>query len=540
MPEFLTRHKVALTPLSPIHIGCGEDFEPTNYIIDATQKLLYGFDPSGAVLDDKFAAQLQRLGESGNLLGIQKFFIERKELFKPLARVLLPVAQGVASDYDKGIGKAANVESDGKKVFNQFTIERHSHSRNVAYVPGSSLKGALRTAWMDRLNDKRRVTDKDEKKNSAVLAKRLLQGDFSTSPLRLLKVGDLMPAANIASEVLYAVNRYKIPKTDARKSPRGVTTRKQCIAHGQYRVLSGEISVQDLQGKGDSKETPKLRAGLLQIAKDSNAYHLPRLQAELTGMAKANYISATWKKSIETLLNAAPMKQRLDSGRAMLVRLGRYGGAESKTLTQAAEIKIMGKQGQPPKFLPQTTTYWLAAPQADAHVSLLPFGWAILEIDPQDDITELRTWCDAESKQRPDMQTHYANVQTLKAQAEQQREQRKAEDLARQQAEAAEANAAAQRDAALAAMTPNLRRIEEFKTKCANRIQQLNGGKDKPNTSLHQEAAQLAKSASEGADWTTEEKCATADAIEEWLPKTVAVELKDVRKKLGLAALREP
>ena len=38
MPAFLNRHTLHLTPLSPIHLGTGEDYEPTNYIIDADEK----------------------------------------------------------------------------------------------------------------------------------------------------------------------------------------------------------------------------------------------------------------------------------------------------------------------------------------------------------------------------------------------------------------------------------------------------------------------------------------------------------------------
>jgi CRISPR-associated protein Csm5 len=36
MNRFLDVIPLALTPLTPIHIGCGEDFEPTNYVIDVT------------------------------------------------------------------------------------------------------------------------------------------------------------------------------------------------------------------------------------------------------------------------------------------------------------------------------------------------------------------------------------------------------------------------------------------------------------------------------------------------------------------------
>ena len=50
MKEFMQTHKVYLTPISPIHIGCGEDFEPTNYVIDAN--VLYHFEPSQLNLSD--------------------------------------------------------------------------------------------------------------------------------------------------------------------------------------------------------------------------------------------------------------------------------------------------------------------------------------------------------------------------------------------------------------------------------------------------------------------------------------------------------
>ena len=39
---------LALTPLTPIHIGCGLDFEPTNYVID--DGVLYQFEPARAPL----------------------------------------------------------------------------------------------------------------------------------------------------------------------------------------------------------------------------------------------------------------------------------------------------------------------------------------------------------------------------------------------------------------------------------------------------------------------------------------------------------
>ncbi|MDR0736260.1 MAG: type III-A CRISPR-associated RAMP protein Csm5, partial [Zoogloeaceae bacterium] len=457
--KFLSRQKVALTPLSPIHVGCGEDFEPTNYLIDAEQELLYGFDPSQAILSEALAKKLAELGEKGNWLAIQEFFREHQEHFKPLAHVLIPVAGGVAADYRKNIGKVANVEADGRQVINRLSIERHIHSRNTPYIPGSSLKGVLRTAWMDRLNDKQPVTDKDEKINSTKLARRLLKGDFATSPLRLLKVGDLMPVGEMDKSILYAVNRYKRPKADADKKPRGITIRKECILPGQYRTLMGEITIQSLGGKGilnsEKRNVPQqdMHPNLVQIAKDCNAYHLPRLCAELAEMDETGLVNPDWKSAIERLLKESTLADRLESGQAMLVRIGRYSGAENKTLSEVADIKIMlGKDEtgrQQHEYRHKTTTYWLSAQTADDQKHMLPFGWAILEIDLQHDLPELKAWCESEAQNRPDMKAKYADLAEEKARAKReaarQRTEREAAEKAQRQAEEAAAQAAAER-----------------------------------------------------------------------------------------------
>jgi CRISPR-associated protein Cmr6 len=121
--------------------------------------------------------------------------------------------------------------------------------------------------------------------------------------------------------------------------------------------------------------------------------------------------------------------------------------------------------------------------------------------------------------------------QEAESMAEKARAEREA--TARQQREAAEL------EARRAAMTEAMRGVDNFTNEMAARAQQLLGGrKDKPNTAYHDRARTLARAALEGVDWTPEEKRAAADAIEEWLPKVVQVDMKDERKKLKLAALR--
>ena len=542
--NFLHNVRLALTPLSPIHIGCGEDFEPTNYVIE--DGILYGFDPARAALPENLGKRLGELGDKADLLGIQRFFREYAAHFTPHADTLIPVAQGLAADYQKQVGQVANRESNGNRVFNQLFIERASHTNGQSYIPGSSFKGVLRTGWLDKINNGQRVTDADERRNGNKLEKRLLQGDFATSPLRLVKPSDLMASSDIARQVFYAVNLKKdrvVDKaTGQERIPRGVVTRKECILPGQYRAFAGSLTLQNLGTHHGNRNTPSqsLRLqDLTQLAHLVNDYHLPRLYSELQTLDQRGLLNPTWKKAIETLLTAE-IKPLLKAGRALLIRLGRYGGAESKTLSGAgvAQIKIMQGKGQPASYESHTKTVWLAAETGDDRKHLLPFGWALVEIDPQDDLPQLRTWCEQETAARPDMAGVRQRFAAEKAAAAERAAQQRAERAAAQAAEQARQIAEAERLARLQTLSPNLQAVETFIADCQKRKEQLGASKDKPNTTHHAKANALAKQAHEAGDWTAAEKTAAADAIETWLPQIVGVDIKDLRKKLKLAALR--
>lgn len=541
--NFLSTAQLALTPLSPIHIGCGEDFEPTNYVIE--KGLLYGFDPSRAVLPENLRQRLSQLGDKADLLGIQRFFREHRQHIIPQAHVLMPVAAGLAADYEKQVGQIANNEANGNRVFNQLFIERASHSTNRPYIPGSSFKGALRTSLIDAINNGRRVTDPDERKKSDRLEKRLLEGDFSTSPLRLIKTADFMPTGEVARQVLYAVNRKKdrvLDKDGIERQPRGIAARKECIAQGQYRALSSSVVLHDLSPHNNPKTTPteaRRPTDLSQIAKDCNRYHLPRLMNEMEVLDGRGMLNPVWKKAIDNLLSGEVGKL-LQSSHAMLVRLGRYGGAESKTLSGegVAQIKIMQGKGTPPVYQSTTKTVWLAAQTANDQKHLIPFGWALIEINPQRELPELKAWCEHEAASRPDMQAIYAEFASAQAAAIELKNQQAAERASLEAAEAAKKEEEKRRDQQREAMTPAQLEIDTFRTECQQRTKQLMGGKDKPNTTYHAKANQLAKKALESSDWTPEEKASAADAIDTYLPEIVTIDIKEMRKKLKLSVLR--
>ena len=564
MSPFLTTHRLHLTPLSPLHIGCGEDFEPTNYVID--DGLLYGFDPSRAALNDLQRKQLTDVARRGSLAGIQRFFRDHAAAFKPHAYVVMPVCAGVEEKYKETIGKAANIEASGKPVFNKQEIERHVYTGALQqpFIPGTSFKGALRTAWLDDLNAEQRPQENTSRSTTA-MEKRLLGGDFQTSPLRLLKVADLMPTREPEREVLFAVNRKKrevLGRDGQPLQPKGIAARKDCVLHGQYRLFVADVTLpallqhvgaNDNKGKPATPQAQQLNAhgavDMRKLARQSNTYHLQRLRRELAVLDGRGLVHPTWKNSINLLLLAqGTLGKKLSTGDAFLVRIGRYGSADSKTLTGegVASIKIMGGKGQPPTFESTTKTVWLAAQTEGDQKHLIPFGWAVVEIDPQGDCPELQAWCQQQAQGRPSMAAMRAQLAQQRAQAEAEKVRLHAEAQAKAAAQEAERQALEQRAQALSTLSPQGQEIEKLRQACADWAAKLpphGNFKKQPadanKPGLYQDALRLVKTALESADWSAAERLALAEMLPTALaPVIERWDAKEQRRKLQLAQLK--
>ena len=267
---------------------------------------------------------------------------------------------------------------------------------------------------------------------------------------------------------------------------------------------------------------------LKRLASQSNAYHQQRLRRELAVLDARGMVHPDWKRGIEALTNPqSDLGCKLQNGDAFLIRLGRYGGAESKTLSGegVASIKIMGAKGAKPTFESATKTVWLAAQREDEQNGLIPFGWAIVEIDPKGDCASLKKWCDAQSQGRPSMADKRAELQAQRQAAETQKTEQAAQAAARAQAQEAERLAAEKRKKALDSMTPQAQEIEKLRQTCedwAAKLPPHGNYKKQPadagRAGPYQDATRLVKTALQDANWSAADKTALADMLTEWLP----------------------
>ena len=447
MTNFLNHYTLKYTPLSPIHIGTDESYQPGNYVIDDEAGALYSFD-SHAALAGLTASDRQQLLAIVNskpddtlLTKVQAFFHHHREKLLAFAMPPVPTASGIKSLYEKRMGKTAQHEGQGRRVINKLEIERTFYNpvNGQPLLPGSSIKGAIRTALLDGVNNAKPLIDRNERNQQ--LQKRLFDGTFHTDPMRLVSIGDAGwqgCADKPACQIQFAVNRKRHPvikngqlaKSQAEAS--NLYQLLECVVPHHYQSFTGSLTLHNTQSVAqDNRKLPKqqLHWTAKDLAQACNAFYMPLFWQELAAMKERDYLNTDWLKQMEQLLGDGLLK-RLDNGDAFLLRVGRHSGAEALTLNGVRSIKIMQGRGERPIWEKQPLTWWLAADDVSNKQGLLPFGWLLVEINPKAPDSALQQWLENGSSDLSAwMQQQLAKQNALKQKVEliQQQEQQKIE-----------------------------------------------------------------------------------------------------------------
>ncbi|WP_305908199.1 RAMP superfamily CRISPR-associated protein [Methylomarinum sp. Ch1-1] len=483
MTHFLNHYTLKYTPLSPLHIGADESYEPGNYVIDDEAGALYGFDSQAALagLSENERQQLLAIvngkPDDTMLTKVQAFFHNHREKLLAFAKQPIPTASGIKSLYQKRIGKTAQHEGNGRRIINKLEIERTFYNPVDAtpLLPGSSIKGAIRTALLDAINDGERLKDRRERNQQ--FQQRLLAGNFHTDPMRLISIGDAAWQGSVdkpACQVRFAVNRKRKPVVKngqlikSQAETRELYQLLECIAPNHYQGFTGSLTLHDTQSIAqDDRKLPKQRFHwtIKEIAKACNGFYMELFWRELNAMKERHYLKSDWLNQIEQLMENDLLK-RLNDGEAFMLRIGRHSGAEALTLGGVRSIKIMQGRGEKPKWEKEPKTWWLVADDIADHKSLLPFGWVLVEIDPQSHDTQLQNWLEKSHGDLTEWMLQQLDKQNrLKQQAELRlRKKQEQKEVERQQAEALRVKQQ-EEERRRASMTPEQLQIDALRQK---------------------------------------------------------------------------
>ena len=402
-----------LHTLSPVHIGCGQEYDPMNSRIDPVAQKLISYNPLDLVnsLDDKSRGTFKELCLRTGRPDVILMELYRFAAARDVAGRQIPIPANLAKRYSELVlqYKERSYGNKPSEDFNRFRIERQAFSSldNAAYIPGSSLKGAFRTAFLEIQARKNKVSDyfkkahpnlvQESKENNSsyhdslsklnipqrelnkkfsVAAKQmeenLLNGSFETDPFRLVKVSDFMPANpdSIKMRIYYLLNILKPPNGKTGRAPYQVLE-----AIGSISALKGRITID--HGNHDHI---RIKLGDDFFKMISERYESLRSK-EAEDLKKLNLMDQAGQ-------NYARFRGKFHGSPGYLLRIGRHSGAEAVTLESNRLIYIMPKKGEKGSYKPEPTTFWLAGidERGFHRTNLIPMGWVGLVIDQEETI----------------------------------------------------------------------------------------------------------------------------------------------------------
>jgi len=255
----MRKYRIKGRILTPIHVGCGEEMDPLQYFIK--HKVMYVIDQQKFIagLSERKRAEFINLIDNNRMIELRSFIrdnaIPDRKTGSPLPDYIIytaKVSDTVALDYSKKV-------SD-KSLRNQLLI--HTFIRQpyspTAYIPGSSLKGAIRTAVLDYLlngeeniaekvhlyekekypNNQARILEAETLENYYVARERT-KVNIKRDPFRMVKVYD-MPLPTGAIEVRLVRNVSTKVLTDS-YAPEGIPMVYELAATGVK--FEGEIDL---------------------------------------------------------------------------------------------------------------------------------------------------------------------------------------------------------------------------------------------------------------------------------------------------------
>ncbi len=366
--------RLKLTAISPIHIGSGEVYEPTNFIIDG--RVLYSFRDEDFVMelsDIKRKKFMQIIEDNApdSFARIHKFVKENSQTVKKIANLKVSVTDGLQKEYNRVVGKIRQFEGKAgnySRVFNRFEIQRIQRKQikakngytNLGYIVGSSLKGAISTAYQEFIY--KRDGERELKRKFQSVGR-----DINKNIFKEFKVPDSI-VTKIGTRIGFALNKERFdydfnnPQNNLKLS-----------TYIEVINPTSEFIFDINYGSLDIKE----------ILRSCNEHYLPIFKSILANETNGveEFISEYLEDRFYDKYRYFQLKEN-----QYIIRVGKHSGARAVTIDRMREIKSKisggGKRRKPNRWETREdeTTTWLFGENPNKNSGLLPFGWVLCEI----------------------------------------------------------------------------------------------------------------------------------------------------------------
>ena len=387
MLNFINDIPFRITPISPIHIGSGESVDWSTSIAD--ENYLYILDFFNINLPEQAINKIKNISlncenEEG-LLELQRVYKEHKHSLIGSAHDKIALPPKLAKKFIESLGRNVQTNANNNRnngILNKLNVSRTAFNSNnlTPYMPGSSIKGAIRTAYLSAFARREHV--KRENRRKSLDEKSILRGSFATDPFRLLKIEDTISSQKNSTQVFYLVNKKRNSDKD-----RKLHQYLEAIIPFNYGSFRGSLRILDGTDKvaknTDIKVTPP---PLEEVINTVNKFNISMFQEQKRQLQNLHFVHQKWLTKAEELID------KMDRTSNMLIRLGKLCTAESKTVEGLRQISIRNpKKPRESRIDKHGTTFWLAG-DFKSNANLLPMGWAIIELGDTKN-KELQDFC---------------------------------------------------------------------------------------------------------------------------------------------------
>ncbi len=335
-----------LKALTPVHVGYGDVVDVFNFVVDPQKSsiLILDMDKFYACLSSKDRERLINICKKGELYSIvelYKFMASQLNMIKSNSGIVveeIKVCRGFLSHYDK----VKSLPRDKLKELNRFQIFKFAINPNLKHpiIPGSSLKGSIRTAVLNYYRHRASKRDYEPKEADKLEKDILGYTEVHEDIMKFLKVSDFLPLKDVKTKIVYAINRKKDGKR----------------ASGPYQMF--EII----------EPGAEFRGTISVVRADE------RFSFEIIEKAIKDFYEKIYKSEDEIYKRIGT--KRIPVCSHLPLKVGRHSSAEAVTIEGFRKIKI--KTGEN-RYLTKdkATTLWLCSeyPRPKNNEILMPMGW---------------------------------------------------------------------------------------------------------------------------------------------------------------------
>ena len=316
-------YKLQCEILSPVHIGNGQEIDPLSYIIKEENLYYISFDDFVLNMEAVSRCRFEELLEKNDLTGMRSFVADTIDLEKE-------TIYSTSVDY-----KVAGIyKSKIRDIRNQLRINPfiRTGDQKRPLIPGSSIKGAIRTALISELAQNSNLPrPKGIKEEYQFESKVLRYQDGKEDPLRGIKIRDaqLEKHDTIVRDV----------KNVSRDSGRTLKSNNiQIFCEMTHSTISGKSTGFESTLNIDNSlyQTKYLKKTFTtdDIIRSCAKFYKDKMTEEHNRFYRGSDLENYSKMLMETPLD----------NKSFLLRVGRFSGVESVTLDKYRNPKPPGKK----------------------------------------------------------------------------------------------------------------------------------------------------------------------------------------------------